>query len=274
MVRDVVGNCADWEELQGSRGIETGFLHQRLGAREDGMLCVGIARYGYGAWVPFVTTSSWVCRTSSFSRSTALTRRRSAQSWSGGETRRQVAGRRPPSPSCELPAQRAEGQDEQWHQYGGEEGTGEPSPQQPQAHGPVPRPFPRRLLRAQHLAIRGSCIRTMAWIGIRMARRMGIGKAAMRMTTSGINTPRSGGRSIIGRAARISTVTFLHLETTSRRASAAFLTPSARSLSRSPVRRRNGSRMMTRSLKMIKQGLVAIGKSHQLSGPGSRARGA
>ena len=52
MIRDVVDNCSDWKTLRIPEASKPASYTCEWGAREDGMLCVGIARHGYGAWVP------------------------------------------------------------------------------------------------------------------------------------------------------------------------------------------------------------------------------
>ena len=52
MIREVVANCGDWRTLRVPEASKPASYTCDWGAREDGMLCVGIARHGYGAWVP------------------------------------------------------------------------------------------------------------------------------------------------------------------------------------------------------------------------------
>ena len=52
MVRDVTTNSADWRAFRVPEASKPASYTCDWGAREDGMLCVGIARHGYGAWVP------------------------------------------------------------------------------------------------------------------------------------------------------------------------------------------------------------------------------
>ncbi|KAK3704274.1 ATP-dependent DNA helicase Hrp3 [Vermiconidia calcicola] len=52
MVREVVGQCTDWRTFRVPEASKPATYTCDWGAREDGMLCVGIARHGYGAWVP------------------------------------------------------------------------------------------------------------------------------------------------------------------------------------------------------------------------------
>ena len=52
MIRDVVSNCTDWRTFRVPEASKPASYTSDWGAREDGMLCVGIARHGYGAWVP------------------------------------------------------------------------------------------------------------------------------------------------------------------------------------------------------------------------------
>ena len=52
MIRDVVGNTPDWRTFRVPEASKPAAYTCEWGAREDGMLCVGIARHGYGAWVP------------------------------------------------------------------------------------------------------------------------------------------------------------------------------------------------------------------------------
>lgn len=51
MVRDVVEQASDWRNFRVPEASKPATYTCEWGAREDGMLCVGIARYGYGAWV-------------------------------------------------------------------------------------------------------------------------------------------------------------------------------------------------------------------------------
>ncbi|GAB7364406.1 hypothetical protein MBLNU230_g4949t1 [Neophaeotheca triangularis] len=51
MVRDVVEQVSDWRNFRVPEASKPATYTCPWGAREDGMLCVGIARHGYGAWV-------------------------------------------------------------------------------------------------------------------------------------------------------------------------------------------------------------------------------
>ena len=51
MMRDVVKTAPDWRNFRVPEASKGAQYDCPWGAREDGMLCVGIARYGYGAWV-------------------------------------------------------------------------------------------------------------------------------------------------------------------------------------------------------------------------------
>jgi len=52
MVRDVVATAPDYKNFRVPEATKGAQYTSPWGAREDGMLCVGIARHGYGAWVP------------------------------------------------------------------------------------------------------------------------------------------------------------------------------------------------------------------------------
>jgi len=43
---------AEWKNFRVTEAIKPANYSCQWGAREDGMLCIGIARHGYGAWVP------------------------------------------------------------------------------------------------------------------------------------------------------------------------------------------------------------------------------
>ena len=52
MIREVVNQCTDWTKFRVHEASKPATYTAEWGAKEDGMLCVGIARHGYGAWVP------------------------------------------------------------------------------------------------------------------------------------------------------------------------------------------------------------------------------
>ncbi|KAI5369922.1 Putative chromo/chromo shadow domain, helicase, Helicase superfamily 1/2, ATP-binding protein [Septoria linicola] len=52
MVRTCVEQCPDWRTFRVPEASKPATYTSDWGAKEDGMLCVGIARHGYGAWVP------------------------------------------------------------------------------------------------------------------------------------------------------------------------------------------------------------------------------
>lgn len=52
MVRNLVDQCSDWRNFRVPEASKPASYTSEWGAKEDGMLCVGIARHGYGAWVP------------------------------------------------------------------------------------------------------------------------------------------------------------------------------------------------------------------------------
>lgn len=52
MIRDVVANTPEWQNFRVPEASKPAAYTADWGAREDGMLCVGIARHGFGAWVP------------------------------------------------------------------------------------------------------------------------------------------------------------------------------------------------------------------------------
>ncbi|KAF2234861.1 hypothetical protein EV356DRAFT_137734 [Viridothelium virens] len=51
MMREVVKAASDWKSFRVPEASKPAQYDCPWGAREDGMLCVGIARHGYGAWV-------------------------------------------------------------------------------------------------------------------------------------------------------------------------------------------------------------------------------
>ena len=51
MLRDVVNSLSDFKNFRVPEASKAANYTASWGAREDGMLCVGIARHGYGAWV-------------------------------------------------------------------------------------------------------------------------------------------------------------------------------------------------------------------------------
>ncbi|SMR45497.1 unnamed protein product [Zymoseptoria tritici ST99CH_3D1] len=52
MVRDCVDQTPDWRTFRVPEAQKPASYTAEWGAKEDGMLCVGIARHGYGAWIP------------------------------------------------------------------------------------------------------------------------------------------------------------------------------------------------------------------------------
>ncbi|CAK4032372.1 related to transcriptional regulator CHD1 [Lecanosticta acicola] len=52
MIRNCVDQCSDWRTFRVPEASKPASYTCDWGAKEDGMLCVGIARHGYGAWVP------------------------------------------------------------------------------------------------------------------------------------------------------------------------------------------------------------------------------
>ncbi|KXT01495.1 hypothetical protein AC578_4532 [Pseudocercospora eumusae] len=52
MIRDCVEQTSDWRNFRVPEASKPASYTCEWGAKEDGMLCVGIARHGYGAWVP------------------------------------------------------------------------------------------------------------------------------------------------------------------------------------------------------------------------------
>ncbi|KAF2722676.1 SNF2 family DNA-dependent chromodomain-containing ATPase [Polychaeton citri CBS 116435] len=50
MIREVVESFPDWRNFRVPEASKPASYSCEWGAREDGMLCVGIARHGYGAW--------------------------------------------------------------------------------------------------------------------------------------------------------------------------------------------------------------------------------
>ncbi|WPG99478.1 chromodomain helicase hrp3 [Acrodontium crateriforme] len=51
MIRDIVKNAPDWRAFRVPEASKSATYTCEWGAREDGMLCVGMARHGFGAWV-------------------------------------------------------------------------------------------------------------------------------------------------------------------------------------------------------------------------------
>lgn len=51
MLKDITGSVTDWRNFRVPEASKPAHYTCPWGAREDGMLCVGIARHGYGAWV-------------------------------------------------------------------------------------------------------------------------------------------------------------------------------------------------------------------------------
>ena len=51
MMRNVIKAAQDWRSFRVPEASKSATYDCTWGAREDGMLCVGIARHGYGAWV-------------------------------------------------------------------------------------------------------------------------------------------------------------------------------------------------------------------------------
>lgn len=52
MVRSCVDQISDWRNFRVPEAQKPASYTAEWGAKEDGMLCVGIARHGYGAWIP------------------------------------------------------------------------------------------------------------------------------------------------------------------------------------------------------------------------------
>jgi len=52
MIRDCIDQLPDWRQFRVPEASKPASYTCDWGAKEDGMLCVGIARHGYGAWVP------------------------------------------------------------------------------------------------------------------------------------------------------------------------------------------------------------------------------
>ncbi|KAL5114681.1 ATP-dependent DNA helicase Hrp3 [Pleosporales sp. CAS-2024a] len=52
ILKEAVEAVADWRNFRIADAIKPANYSCPWGAREDGMLCIGIARHGYGAWVP------------------------------------------------------------------------------------------------------------------------------------------------------------------------------------------------------------------------------
>lgn len=51
MLKEVVGAVSDWRNFRVAEASKPAHYTCPWGAREDGMLCVGIAKHGYGSWV-------------------------------------------------------------------------------------------------------------------------------------------------------------------------------------------------------------------------------
>ncbi|KAF2706596.1 chromodomain helicase-like protein [Pleomassaria siparia CBS 279.74] len=52
ILKEATEAVAEWKNFRVAEAIKPASYSCPWGAREDGMLCVGIARHGYGAWVP------------------------------------------------------------------------------------------------------------------------------------------------------------------------------------------------------------------------------
>lgn len=52
MVRNCVDSISDWRNFRVPEAQKPASYTAEWGAKEDGMLCVGLARHGYGAWIP------------------------------------------------------------------------------------------------------------------------------------------------------------------------------------------------------------------------------
>lgn len=52
ILKDAVDAITDWRNFRIADAIKPANYSCQWGAREDGMLCIGISRHGYGAWVP------------------------------------------------------------------------------------------------------------------------------------------------------------------------------------------------------------------------------
>ena len=52
LLKQAVGAISDWTKFRIPEASKGAQYSTEWGAREDGMLCVGIVRHGYGAWVP------------------------------------------------------------------------------------------------------------------------------------------------------------------------------------------------------------------------------
>ena len=52
ILKEAVGAVSDWKNFRIADAIKPANYSCPWGAREDGMLCIGIFRHGYGAWVP------------------------------------------------------------------------------------------------------------------------------------------------------------------------------------------------------------------------------
>ncbi|KAH7095898.1 chromodomain helicase-like protein [Paraphoma chrysanthemicola] len=51
ILKEAIDNASDWRSFRIADAIKPASYSCPWGAREDGMLCIGIARHGYGAWV-------------------------------------------------------------------------------------------------------------------------------------------------------------------------------------------------------------------------------
>ncbi|KAF1984660.1 hypothetical protein K402DRAFT_405743 [Aulographum hederae CBS 113979] len=51
MLKDVVASTSEWRNFRVPEASKAAHYTAEWGAREDGMLCVGISRHGYGSWV-------------------------------------------------------------------------------------------------------------------------------------------------------------------------------------------------------------------------------
>ena len=51
MLKEVVGQCSNFRDFRIPEASKAALYSCEWGPREDGMLCVGIVRYGYGGWV-------------------------------------------------------------------------------------------------------------------------------------------------------------------------------------------------------------------------------
>lgn len=52
MIRNCVDSISDWRNFRVPEAQKPASYTAEWGAKEDGMLCVGLARHGYGAWIP------------------------------------------------------------------------------------------------------------------------------------------------------------------------------------------------------------------------------